>query len=312
MLSVLPGAQRRWADEERVAFLCPVPGYDRHFALCERFGIEMIPVPMTDAGPDMDVVERLVAEDAAVKGIWCVPKYSNPSGVSYSDETVARLARMETAAARLPRLLGQRLRRPPPHRRARTRSPTCSARAQQAGHPDRAFVFGSTSKITSAGARRRVLRQLAGQRRVAARHNSKRTIGPDKIDQLRHVLFLRDADGVLAHMEHRAHARAQVRSGAGGCWRASSAALPGARGRSPQAATSSACRSSGRLREEVVARAGEAGVKLTPAGAPFPYGKDPEDSNIRIAPSYPPVGELEEALAVLTDCVVLAAEEASA
>ncbi|MEU3369580.1 aminotransferase class I/II-fold pyridoxal phosphate-dependent enzyme [Streptomyces sp. NPDC006711] len=308
LLSVLPGAQRRWADEERVAFLCPVPGYDRHFALCERFGIEMIPVPMTDAGPDMDVVERLVAEDAAVKGIWCVPKYSNPSGVSYSDETVARLARMETAApdfrvfwdnayaahhltdepVEIADLLG-----------------ACAG----AGHEDRAFVFGSTSKITAAGAGVAFFGASPANVRWLLANNSKRSIGPDKVNQLRHVLFLRDADGVRAHMERQrallepkfATVQRILESELGGTGLASWTVPKGGYFVTLQVPDGCA--------KEVVARAGAAGVVLTPAGATHPYGDDPQDATIRIAPSYPDPAELEQAILGLTACVRLVGYE---
>lgn len=179
LLSVLPGAESRWVDQERIAFLCPVPGYDRHFALCQRFGIDMIPVPMTEDGPDMDAVERLVAEDPAVKGIWCVPKYSNPDGVSYSDATVARLATMTTAApdfrifwdnayaahhltdepAEIADLLG-----------------ACA----EAGNADRVFVFGSTSKITAAGAGVAFFGASPANLKWLLANNAKRSIGPTR------------------------------------------------------------------------------------------------------------------------------------
>ncbi len=151
LLSVVPGAESRWVDQERIAFLCPVPGYDRHFALCERFGIEMIQVPMTADGPDMDLVERLVAEDAAIKGIWCVPKYSNPTGVTYSDETVARLASMSTAAPDF-RVFWDNAYAAHHLTGTAVEIPDMLAASTEAGHPDRTFVFGSTSKITLAGA----------------------------------------------------------------------------------------------------------------------------------------------------------------
>ncbi|MFE0682540.1 aminotransferase class I/II-fold pyridoxal phosphate-dependent enzyme [Streptomyces sp. NPDC058961] len=308
MLSVLPGAESRWVDQERLAFLCPVPGYDRHFSLCERFGIEMIPVPMTDAGPDMDVVEHLVAEDAGIKGIWCVPKYSNPSGISYSDETVERLARMETAApdfrvfwdnayaahhltdepAEIADLLG-----------------ACA----EAGHADRAFVFGSTSKITAAGAGVAFFGSSPANVQWLLANSSKRSIGPDKVNQLRHVLFLRDAAGVRAHME-RQRALLQpkfetvqriLESELGGTGLASWTLPKG--GYFVTLEVPEGCA------KEVVARAGQAGVVLTPAGATHPYGSDPKDATIRIAPSYPGLAELEQAILGLTACVRLVGYE---
>ncbi|MFH8288443.1 aminotransferase class I/II-fold pyridoxal phosphate-dependent enzyme [Streptomyces sp. NPDC018059] len=308
LLGVLPGATSRWVDQERVAFLCPVPGYDRHFALCERFGIDMIPVPMTADGPDMDEVERLAAENPAVKGIWCVPKYSNPDGVVYSDETVARLARMETAApdfrifwdnayaahhltdepAEIADLLG-----------------ACA----EAGNPDRAFVFGSTSKITAAGAGVAFFGSSPANVKWLLANNQKRSIGPDKINQLRHVLFLRDADGVRAHMECQ---RALLQPKFEAVARILDAELGGtglATWTSPKGGYFVTLQVPDGCAKDVVRRAAEAGIVLTPAGATHPYGDDPRDAVIRIAPSYPSLAELEQAMHGLTVCVRLAGYE---
>ncbi|MGA4848761.1 aminotransferase class I/II-fold pyridoxal phosphate-dependent enzyme [Streptomyces sp. G5(2025)] len=307
-LGVLPGATSRWVDQERVAFLCPVPGYDRHFALCQRFGIDMIPVPMTADGPDMDEVERLAAENPAVKGIWCVPKYSNPDGVVYSDETVARLARMETAApdfrifwdnayavhhltdepAELADLLG-----------------ACA----EAGNPDRAFVFGSTSKITAAGAGVAFFGSSPANVTWLLANNQKRSIGPDKINQLRHALFLRDADGVRAHMERQ---RALLQPKFEAVARILEAELGGtglATWTSPKGGYFVTLQVPDGCAKDVVRRAAEAGIVLTPAGATHPYGDDPRDAVIRVAPSYPGLAELEQAMYGLTVCVRLAGYE---
>jgi DNA-binding transcriptional MocR family regulator len=308
LLGVLPGATSRWVDQERVAFLCPVPGYDRHFALCERFGIDMIPVPMTADGPDMDEVERLAAENPAVKGIWCVPKYSNPDGVVYSDETVARLARMETAApdfrifwdnayaahhltdepAEIADLLG-----------------ACA----EAGNPDRAFVFGSTSKITAAGAGVAFFGSSPANVKWLLANNQKRSIGPDKINQLRHALFLRDADGVRAHMERQ---RALLQPKFEAVARILDAELGGtglATWTSPKGGYFVTLQVPDGCAKDVVRRAAEAGIVLTPAGATHPYGDDPRDAVIRVAPSYPSLAELEQAMHGLTVCVRLAGYE---
>ncbi len=308
MLSVLPGAESRWVDQERLAFLCPVPGYDRHFSLCERFGIEMIPVPMTDAGPDMDVVERLVAEDAGIKGIWCVPKYSNPSGISYSDETVARLARMETAAPDF-RVFWDNAYAAHHLTDEPVEIADLLGACAEAGHADRAFVFGSTSKITAAGAGVAFFGSSPANVRWLLANSSKRSIGPDKVNQLRHVLFLRDAEGVRAHME-RQRALLQpkfetvqriLESELGGTGLASWTLPKG--GYFVTLEVPEGCA------KEVVARAGQAGVVLTPAGATHPYGSDPKDATIRIAPSYPGLAELEQAILGLTACVRLVGYE---
>ncbi|EQD83105.1 aminotransferase class I/II-fold pyridoxal phosphate-dependent enzyme [Saccharopolyspora erythraea] len=307
-LGVVPGGERRWVDEPEIAFLCPVPGYDRHFALCERFGIRMIPVPMTAGGPDMDVVERLVAEDPRVKGIWCVPKCSNPDGTVYSDETVRRLAAMPTAArdfrifwdnayavhhlgdepAEIADLLG-----------------LCA----EHGNPDRAFVFGSTSKITFAGGGVAFFGASPANVEWWLSCTAKRSIGPDKINQLRHVRFLRDAEGLREHMRrHAALLRPKfdavdkiLTSELGGTGLASWTSPAGGYFISLQVPEGCA--------RAVVAKAKEAGINLTPAGATHPYGDDPADRVIRIAPTYPELPEVEQAIAALATCVRLVGTE---
>ncbi|MFE0136463.1 aminotransferase class I/II-fold pyridoxal phosphate-dependent enzyme [Streptomyces sp. NPDC059037] len=311
LLSVLPGAESRWVDQERIAFLCPVPGYDRHFALCERFGIDMIPVPMTAEGPDMDVVERLVAEDPAVKGIWCVPKYSNPDGVTYSDETVARLARMETAAADF-RIFWDNAYAAHHLTDEPAEIADLLAACADAGHADRAFVFGSTSKITAAGAGVAFFGSSPANVQWLVANNSKRSIGPDKINQLRHVLFLRDADGVRAHMERQ---RALLQPKFETVARILDAELGStglARWTDPKGGYFVTLEVPDGCAKEVVRRAADAGIVLTPAGATHPYGDDPRDATIRIAPSYPGLTELEQAIEGLTVCVRLVGYEKQA
>ncbi|GIH97280.1 aminotransferase [Planobispora siamensis] len=308
LLSPLPGAARRWADEPRIAFLCPVPGYDRHFALCERFGIELISVPMTAEGPDMDVVERLVAEDAQIKGIWCVPKYSNPDGVCYSDETVRRLAAMPTAAPDF-RIFWDNAYAVHHLTDTPVEIADVLALCAENGNPDRPFVFGSTSKITFAGAGVSFFGSSPANVAWFLGHLGKSTIGPDKINQLRHVEFLRDEAGVLEHMRrHRELLRpkfdaveAILSKELGGTGLASWSTPAGGYFVSLDVLEGCA--------REVGRRAAEAGIALTPAGATHPYGKDPRDSNIRIAPSYPSLEELEQAITGLTVCVRLVATE---
>ncbi|MFG2650640.1 aminotransferase [Streptomyces sp. NPDC048436] len=308
LLSVVPGAESRWVEQERIAFLCPVPGYDRHFALCQRFGIDMIPVPMTAEGPDMDVVERLVAENPAVKGIWCVPKYSNPDGVCYSDATVARLASMQAAAPDF-RIFWDNAYAAHHLTDQPVEIADLLGACAEAGNEDRAFVFGSTSKITAAGAGVAFFGSSPANVKWLLANNAKRSIGPDKINQLRHVLFLRDADGVRAHMERQ---RALLQPKFEAVARILEAELGGtglARWTDPKGGYFVTLEVAEGCAKEVVRRAAEAGIVLTPAGATHPYGNDPRDATIRIAPSYPSLAELEQAIKGLTTCVRLVGYE---
>ncbi len=308
LLSKVPGAERRWVEEPEIAFLCPVPGYDRHYGICERYGIKMIPVPMTADGPDMDVVERLVAEDPAVKGIWCVPKYSNPDGVVYSDETVRRLAAMETAAPDF-RIFWDNAYAVHHLTDEPAEIADVLALATEAGHPDRVFVFGSSSKITFAGAGVAFFGSSPANLKWWQSHTVKRSIGPDKINQLRHVQFLRDADGLREHMtQHAAVIRPKfdivdkVLSAELGDSDLASWTSP-AGGYFITLTVPEGCAG------EVVAKAKAAGIALTPAGATHPYGDEPEDRTIRIAPTYPDPAELEVAITGLATCVRLVATD---
>jgi DNA-binding transcriptional MocR family regulator len=308
LLSTLPGASRRWADEPRIAFLCPVPGYDRHFALSERFGIELIPVPMTETGPDMDVVERLVAEDAGVKGIWSVPKYSNPDGVSYSDGTVQRLAAMPTAAPDF-RIFWDNAYVVHHLTDIQVEIADLLALSAENGNPDRAFVFGSTSKITTAGSGVGFIGSSPANVTWLLGLLGKSTIGPDKVNQLRHALFLRDEDGVRAHM--RKH-----RDIIGPKFEAVDRILPEELGDTglatwtkPAGGYFISLTVPAGCAKEVVRLAKGAGIALTPAGATHPGGNDPEDRTIRIAPTYPELAEVEAATAGLAVCVRLAVAE---
>jgi DNA-binding transcriptional MocR family regulator len=308
LLSPLPGASRRWADEPRIAFLCPVPGYDRHFALSERFGIELIPVPMTETGPDMDVVERLVAEDAGVKGIWCVPKYSNPDGVSYSDGTVQRLAAMPTAAPDF-RIFWDNAYVVHHLTDIQVEIADLLALSAENGNPDRAFVFGSTSKITTAGSGVGFIGSSPANVTWLLGLLGKSTIGPDKVNQLRHALFLRDEDGVRAHMrKHRDiigpkfEAVDRILTEELGDTGLATWTKP-AGGYFISLTVPAGCA------KEVVRLAKGAGIALTPAGATHPGGNDPEDRTIRIAPTYPELAEVEAATAGLAVCVRLAVAE---
>ncbi|TWF80224.1 DNA-binding transcriptional MocR family regulator [Pseudonocardia hierapolitana] len=308
LLSPLPDAERRWADEERVVFLAPVPGYDRHFGVCERLGIELVPVPMTDDGPDMDVVEQLVAADPTVKGIWCVPKYSNPTGAVYSDETVRRLASMPTAAPDF-RIVWDNAYAVHHLTEDEVEIADVLALAAEAGHPNRPFVVGSTSKITLAGAGVAFLGASAENVDWWIRLTSKRTIGPDKVNHLRHVRFLRDADGLRAHMRAHREIIAPKFAAVDEVLTREFADTPGVEWSKPAGGYFVTLTVPEGTATEIVRLAKEAGLALTPAGATHPYGEDPQDSIIRLAPTFPVLAEVRKAMEGVAVCVRLALAE---
>ena len=307
LLRGVPGGEGPWGGRE-VTFLCPSPGYDRHFAICERFGIRMIAVSMHGGGPDMGEVERLAAADAAVKGIWCVPKYSNPTGVTFSDEVVERLARMKTAAPDF-RIVWDNAYAVHHLSDTADRLANLLQACKKAGHADRVLTFGSTSKISFAGAGVAMIAASEANLRHFAQGMAVRTIGPDKLNQLRHVRFFRDRAGIEAHMKkHAALLRPKFAAVTeiferelGGKAIAEWSRPNGGYFLSLDTAEGCAAR--------VVAMAAEAGVKLTKAGATFPYGRDPRDRNIRIAPSLPGLEEIREAMELVAICVQRAAVE---
>ena len=300
-----------WSRLPRVRWLCPVPGYDRHFAICEALGIEMIPVPMDEHGPDMDEVERLVAADAAVKGIWCVPKYSNPTGVTYSDDVVRRLAAMDAAAPDF-RIFWDNAYAVHHFSADAAEQDTVldiATACREAGNPDRYLKFGSTSKITFPGAG--VAAVAASPANVAEikRHMSAQAIGHDKLNQLRHARFLDEGAGLAGHMARHGELMAPkfelvCRRLGEELGEAGIATWTNPRGgyfvsfEGPEGTA-----------RRIVALAKEAGVTMTGAGATWPYGDDPADSNIRIAPSLPPLEELDAAMDVFCCCAKLAALE---
>jgi DNA-binding transcriptional MocR family regulator len=298
--------QSPWRRQPAVKFICPSPGYDRHFAICEHLGIEMIPVSMTDDGPDMDAVESLAADDETVKGIWCVPVYSNPTGAVYADATVERLARMTTRAADF-RIFWDNAYAV--HHfgdgplRVRNILDACKA----AGNPDRAFMFGSTSKITFPGAGLAMMAGSTANMDWVRGHMFFQTIGPDKLNQLRHVRFFGDLSGIHRHMEKHAaivYPRFQaVQEGLedelGGKGIATWTTPQGGYFVSFDAPEGCA--------RNVVRMAAEAGVKLTPAGSTYPLKKDPRDCNIRIAPTFASVEDVRTAVEVLAVCTQIVA-----
>ncbi len=307
MLFPLPGAEQPWSKLEKIRFICPVPGYDRHFFVTQALGFDMIPVPMTATGPDMDAVEALVAADPAIKGMWLVPVYSNPEGVTCSADTCRRLAAMPTAAPDFRLFWDNAYVVHHLDPAAPQSTPEILSLCAAAGHPDRVFEFASTSKITWSGAGIACLAASTANLAYTHKHMSVQTIGPDKVNQLRHCRFLKDKAGVLAIMaQHAAILRPKFDlvqevltaelEGTGVCrwlqpkggYFVSLSVLPGTAG-------------------EVVRLAKTCGVELTPAGNPYPHGHDPLDTNIRLAPSFPPMQELRTALEVLCTCIRLAA-----
>jgi DNA-binding transcriptional MocR family regulator len=305
LLTVMPGAERRWADEERVVFLAPVPGYDRHFALCETLGVELVPVPMTDEGPDMDVVEELVAADPAVKGIWCVPKYSNPDGTIYSEAVARRLATMPAAAPDF-RIFWDNAYSVHHLTEVEHEIADLLGIATEAGHADRVFVFGSTSKITLAGAGVSFLGASPANISWWTAVAGKRTIGPDKTNHLRHARFLRDADGVRAHMAKHREIIAPKFAAVEDVLSANFADTPGVSWSKPAGGYFVTLTVPAGTASEIVRLAKEAGIALTPAGATHPYGKDPDDSTIRLAPTFPVLDEVQKAMEGVAVCVKLA------
>jgi DNA-binding transcriptional MocR family regulator len=299
---------RPWIQEPAVKFLCPSPGYDRHFAITETMGIEMITVPMREDGPDVDLIEELVASDPAIKGMWAVPVFSNPTGTTYSWEVVRRLVQMRTAAPDF-RLFWDNAYCVHTLTHEFTRQVDVLGLAAAAGNPNRPYVFASTSKITFAGAGVSFFGGSLGNIAWYLQYAGKRSIGPDKVNQLRHVRFLGDADGVRLHMQRHQQLLApkfalalhilEDRLGDSkiaswtepkGGYFISLDVLPGTARRT-------------------IGLAKDAGIALTEAGAAFPYRKDPDDRNIRLAPTFPSMEDLSQAVDGLATCALFAATE---
>lgn len=290
---------------ETLKFLCPVPGYDRHFTVCEHFGIEMTCVDMTETGPDMDQIEALVKADPSFVGIWCVPKYSNPTGYTFSKETVERFAQLPKVAGEGFQIMWDNAYAVHHIAEQHDELADLIALAEKAGTADQVAVFASTSKITIAGAGVAFMATTPARLAAFEKFLADQTIGFDKVNQLRHVQFLKDADGIAAHMEkHKALIKPKF-----DLVLEKLADLAGkdiATWNEPNGGYFISLDTQPGLATEVVAMAAAAGVKLTPAGATFPYGKDPENRNIRIAPTYPTIDELDKAMDVFVNCLELA------
>ena len=312
VFSLLKGtvdSERPWSKEERIAFLCPVPGYDRHFAICQEFGIELIPVPLRDDGPDMDMVERLVAADAQIKGMWCVPKYSNPSGIVYSSETVQRLAKMPAAAKDF-RLFWDNAYAVHHLTAERIEIDNIDEACARHGHPNRAFIFGSTSKVTFAGAG---VGLFAGSKENVAWYLKRitlRTIGGDKVNQLRHLRYLTRSGGIDALMDRHRAIMAPKFDKVLAAFDEHLGGTGVAQWTSPKGGYFISLDVLEGCARQVVKLAKEAGVELTPAGATHPYGNDPHDRTIRIAPSFPEPNEVGLAVEGVVLSVLVAASAA--
>lgn len=300
-----------WSKQGEIAFLCPVPGYDRHFTICKDYGIRMIPVALKADGPDMDEVERLVAQDAAIKGMWCIPKYSNPTGTVYSDAVVKRLAAMKTAAPDF-RLYWDNAYSVHHLTSERIAIANVLELCAQHGHANRAFVFASTSKITLAGAGLSIFAASPENVKWLLARLTPRTIGPDKINQLRHVRFLKNEAGILDLMDrHRALIAPKFQKVLE-IFGEKLAGVPDVSWTKPKGGYFISLDVPKGCAERVVALAKDAGVALTPAGATHPNGNDPEDRTIRIAPTFPDLAEVAQAAEGVAVCVLLAAAERSA
>jgi len=293
-----------WGKLPKVKFLCPSPGYDRHFAVCQYLGIEMITVAMDANGPDMDRVEELVASDDAIKGMWCVPKYSNPTGITYSDEVIDRLASMKTRAGDFKIFCDNAY---AVHHLSDAHDPLKNllSASKSGGNPERVFLYGSTSKISFAGAGVAMMAASRKNREFILSKMQFQTIGPNKLNQLRHVLFFNDVAGIEAHMKKHA---AILKPKFDAVLNVLDQELAGsgiAEWSRPNGGYFISIDTINDCARDVIKKAAAAGVKLTPAGATFPYGKDPEDRNLRIAPSFPSAADVKTAMELVAICIQL-------
>ena len=298
-----------WCKLPSVKFLCVVPGYDRHFKITEYFGIEMINVPMLETGPDMDMVEQLVSSDDSIKGIWCVPKYSNPTGNSYDDETVRRFARLKPAAADFRIYWDNAYTVHHLYDHHQDHLIEILAECKRAGNPDMVYKFASTSKITFSGSGIAACAASLNNLEDIRKQLSIQTIGHDKVNQLRHVRFFKDIHGVVEHMRKHADILRPKFEAVENIFEEELGGLEIGTWTKPNGGYFISFDSMPGCAKNIAMKAKKAGVKLTPAGATFPYGKDPEDKNLRIAPTYPSLEEIREAAKLFSICVKLATIE---
>ena len=298
-----------WCKLDKVKFLCPVPGYDRHFAITERFGIEMINIPMSESGPDMGMVEEYVSNDASVKGIWCVPKYSNPQGYTYSEETVKRMAALKPAAEDFRIFWDNAYVIHDLYDDKKDEIADIISECEKAGNPDMVFEFASTSKVSFPGSGIAALATSANNIADIKKQLTIQTIGHDKLNQLRHVRFFKDINGLKEHMRKHAEFMRPKFEAVESVLEKELGGLGIGSWTEPKGGYFISFEAMDGCAKAIVAKCKEAGVKLTGAGATFPYGKDPKDSNIRIAPSFPTPEELKQAADLFVLCVKLVSVE---
>ena len=298
-----------WCKLDKVKFLCPVPGYDRHFAITERFGIEMINIPMSESGPDMGMVEEYVSKDASVKGIWCVPKYSNPQGYTYSEETVKRMAALKPAAEDFRIFWDNAYVIHDLYDDNKDEIDDIISECEKAGNPDMVFEFASTSKVSFPGSGIAALATSANNIADIKKQLTIQTIGHDKLNQLRHVRFFKDINGLKEHMRKHAEFMRPKFEAVESVLEEELGGLGIGSWTEPKGGYFISFEAMDGCAKAIVAKCKEAGVKLTGAGATFPYGKDPKDSNIRIAPSFPTPEEMKQAADLFVLCVKLVSVE---
>ena len=298
-----------WCKLDKVKFLCPVPGYDRHFAITERFGIEMINIPMSESGPDMGMVEEYVSNDASVKGIWCVPKYSNPQGYTYSEETVKRMAALKPAAEDFRIFWDNAYVIHDLYDDNKDEIADIISECEKAGNPDMVFEFASTSKVSFPGSGIAALATSANNIADIKKQLTIQTIGHDKLNQLRHVRYFKDINGLKEHMRKHAEFMRPKFEAVESVLEEELGGLGIGSWTEPKGGYFISFEAMDGCAKAIVAKCKEAGVKLTGAGATFPYGKDPKDSNIRIAPSFPTPEEMKQAADLFVLCVKLVSVE---